>query len=98
MQNTTTKVTPRQVTIGGLRNGFRHVTDDATGLCVGYVVSDAGPATLGTTELTHVDYASDGFTVGGTIACENGTGLALFDDAKLYRIFPRNPLCPTPHQ
>lgn len=82
--------TPRPVSVGGLmKNGRRAVYDDATGIEIGSITSDAGPATIGDAVLSHVDRDADGVACGGTVRGENGRGYALDGAFALYKLFPR---------
>jgi hypothetical protein len=88
MQTVVEKIEARPVNIGGITSGSRRsVTDDATGILIGYVVSDAGPATLGDATLTHIDRYGD-VADGGTVTTDSGVALALRGQAGLYKIFP----------
>ncbi len=82
--------TPRPVSVGGMKaNGGRAIYDEATGIEIGYITCDEGPATIGAAELSHVDRDEDGVACGGTVRGVSGKGYALDGALNLYKIFPR---------
>jgi hypothetical protein len=77
---------PIPAEIGGLQSGSRRDVFFA-GQLAGYVISDAGPATLGAAEITSLDRDRQGVVVGACLSTEAGTALAVYG-SHLGLIFP----------